>query len=236
MKSLTEMDLEDWELLPDDDGYLEIKDDGGKQVYSRTYPNSSLSPSSPTLFQMNYFICPPKSVEITNNQDQAPIQITSFSAAVDPDPVSQVFFKKLKEPEFVDMKLDSPKSPGSSLGIIPQLDFQFDENREEKEGNNLEMVMKSEKMKLNDEDADEGGLNIWKWSLSGIGAICSFGVVAATFCIFSFNKHHHHNHKLQFQIYTDDKRMKQVVHDASKLNEAMRRAHITFGGYYEASL
>ncbi|KAI3446380.1 hypothetical protein Pfo_003045 [Paulownia fortunei] len=300
MKSLNHMDLEEWELLPDE-GFLEINDDGGKKIYSRKYHKGSTS-----VFQMNYFICPPKSspefVENTGHprvpnqllpvpidlepttlkpRDQEPVKkeatkipveikmmppeapsenIKSFSTGVlaaDQDPVSQVFFKKMKETEFVDMKVDSPKS-SPSRGIMPQIEgagaFQFEEKgdpcKEEAKVDSEMVIKKNKNMEYDLEGSDDGGgLNIWKWSLTGIGAICSFGVAAATFCIISFsshrkNKHPHQNQKLQFQIYTNDKRIKQVVHHASKLNEAISavrgvpitRAHITFGGYYDASL
>ena len=95
-------------------------------------------------------------------------------------------------------------------------------------------------------EENNGGINLWKWSLSGIGAICSFGVAAATICIIIFGSHQRskqrqQNQKLRFQIYTDDKRIKQVVQHATKLNEAIsavrgvpiQRAHITIGGYYD---
>ncbi|KAA8516270.1 hypothetical protein F0562_016563 [Nyssa sinensis] len=169
----------------------------------------------------------------------------------DQDMVSQIFFKKMKKNEFVDMKMDSPKS--GSKGIIPQIDagtFQFEDKREAME---VEKELVSKTSKLDSEMKQEakweeksGGLNIWKWSSTGIGAICSFGVAAATICIFIMgnsqrNKHHQQNQKLRFQIYTDDKRIKQVVEHATKLNAAMSavggvpltRAHITFGGYYD---
>jgi len=88
------------------------------------------------------------------------------------------------------------------------------------------------------------GLNLWKWGLSGIGAICSFGVVAATVCIIilgSGSKQSHH-HKISFHVYQDDnKRISQVV-NTSKYNEAisaakgvpLTRARVTFGGYFDA--
>nr|GMD88001.1 uncharacterized protein LOC109150158 isoform X1 [Ipomoea batatas] len=94
-----------------------------------------------------------------------------------------------------------------------------------------------------------GGFNLWQWSLSGIGAICSFGVAAATTICIVFienqqkHKRHHQNHNIRFQIYTHhDKRIKEVVEHASKLKEAIStargvpftRAHITFGGYCDA--
>ncbi|KAK9289465.1 hypothetical protein L1049_007620 [Liquidambar formosana] len=183
----------------------------------------------------------------------------------DQDAVSQVFFKKMKENEFVDMKMDSPKS--GNRGITHQIDagtLQFDDKGEGYRGEALENKA-SPKMKIEKEMANKknnmdseikeevnwegnhGGLNIWKWSSTGIGTLCSIGVAAATICILILgsqqkNKQHQQNQKLQFQIYTDDKRIKQVVHHATKLNEAISavrgvplssRAHITFGGYYD---
>ncbi|GAV78954.1 hypothetical protein CFOL_v3_22419 [Cephalotus follicularis] len=175
---------------------------------------------------------------------------------VDQDAVSQVFFKKMKENEFVDMKMDSPKS--SSRGIMPQIDagaFNFDDKTEAYRGDTIETInfprnkeLVAKKSHIVDSDSKEentGGLiNIWKWSLtSGIGAICSFGVAAATMCIIILGNHQRskQHQDFRFQIYTDDKRIKQVVHHATKLNEAISAvrgmpitgAHITFGGYHE---
>ncbi|KAM7250909.1 hypothetical protein ACFE04_022792 [Oxalis oulophora] len=195
----------------------------------------------------------------------------SASAAVDQDTVSQVFFKKN---EFVDMKLeDSPKSPSNTntnnnnnTRIVPQIDaaavnFNFDDDNIK-----VEVSTKKKSTEFDDDDDDHKSvlqevvvedndghnnrLDLWKMSLTGIGAICSFGVAAATICIILFGTHHRikHNYnnnqkKLHFQIYTDDKqRIKQVVHHATKLNEAISsvrgvpvtRAHISFGGYYDA--
>ncbi|KAL2466242.1 hypothetical protein Adt_42093 [Abeliophyllum distichum] len=264
------MDLQEWEILPDD-GFLEIHDDGGKKIYSRKYgsgPNSVL--------ETNYFVCPSKSTPTKTNQllhlepkilkpsdqemisKQVPVEIkimpsalpekikpfnTGSASEADQDLVSQVFFKKMKEPEFVDMKVESPKSSRSE--IMPQIDgagfFQFEENGEALESKSCEGDSEME-MEM---DENNWGLNIWKWSLTGIGAICSFGVAAATVCIVVFGTRQkskqEQNQKLQFQIYTNDKRIKQVVHHATKLNEAisavrgvpLTRAHVTFGGYYE---
>ncbi|KAI3474494.1 hypothetical protein Pfo_029404 [Paulownia fortunei] len=296
MNSLNHMDLQDWELLPDE-GFLEIHDGGGKRTCSRKFPKASNS-----AFQMNYDICPPKSspelVEKTGHpgvpnqlvpiridvepsipklQDQElvkkeaakiPIEIKimppeasenikSFNTealGADQDPVSQVFFKKMKETEFVDVKVDSPKS-NSSRGIMPQIEgagvFQFEEKGEpcKESKTDSEMVIKKHNVEPDLEGSDEGGLNIWKWSLTGMGAICSFGLAAASVCIIIFsshrkNKHPQQNQKLQFQIYTNEKRIKQVVQQSSELNEAISavrggpitRAHITFGGYYDAAI
>ncbi|GMH29336.1 hypothetical protein Nepgr_031179 [Nepenthes gracilis] len=178
--------------------------------------------------------------------------------------ISQVFFKKMKENEFVDMKLDSPRS--SNRGFSPPIDVGMHQFGE-KEGNfNGESAVigkkeavgkeKSSKSPNLDGDDDEelacwednnGGLSLLKkWGMTGIGAICSFGFAAATFCIIVLGsrqneKHHRHNQKLQFQIYAHDKGIKEVVHRATRLNEAisavrgapLTRAHITVGGYFE---
>ncbi|CAI9754849.1 unnamed protein product [Fraxinus pennsylvanica] len=175
---------------------------------------------------------------------------TRSASEADEDPVSQVFFKKMKEPEFVDIKVESPKS--SRSGIMPQIDgtgfFPFEENGEAYKVDALDSKSCASKVKGDsamDMEENNWGLNIWKWSLTGIGAICSFGVAAATVSIIIFGSHQkskQQNQKLQFQICTSDKRIKQVVHHASKLNEAisavrgvpLTSAHATFGGYHEA--
>ncbi|KAG2273202.1 hypothetical protein Bca52824_067757 [Brassica carinata] len=85
--------------------------------------------------------------------------------------------------------------------------------------------------------------------LNGIGAVCSFGVAAAaaTVCVLFLGHNNikvckNKNHKLRFQIYSDDhKRMNEAVNHATKVNEAIFamkgvpvvRAQISFGGYYD---
>ncbi|OIV94254.1 hypothetical protein TanjilG_00003 [Lupinus angustifolius] len=165
----------------------------------------------------------------------------------DVDTVSQVFFK-MNENEFVKKEMESPKS--SSRVICPPLDpycLKFEDKDEAME------IMTSPRMKVEKEmfslecDKEEDGFNFWKWSLSGIGSVCTIGVAAAaTICVLYYGSKHKNklqqHHKIQFQIYTDDKRIKQVVQHATKLNEAisvaargvpLSRAHITFGGYYD---
>ncbi|KAH1046172.1 hypothetical protein J1N35_036956 [Gossypium stocksii] len=50
---------------------------------------------------------------------------------------------------------------------------------------------KAENKDVNWEESSDG-LNLWKWNLTGIGAICPFGVVAATFCIIIFGTQQRH--------------------------------------------
>ncbi|XVE90167.1 hypothetical protein DITRI_Ditri20bG0056400 [Diplodiscus trichospermus] len=170
---------------------------------------------------------------------------------------TQVSFRKptYNNDQSVDMtnKMDSPKS--TTRGVIPQIDaagtFNFDDASDvlENKSSPRKKDLVEKKVEYKDDvtwEENSGGLNLWKWSLTGIGAICSFGVAAATFCIVILGSQHRHkqqqqNQKLMFQRYTDDTRMKQVVHHATKLNEAISavrgvpitRAHITFGGYYD---
>ncbi|TKY62902.1 cation channel family protein [Spatholobus suberectus] len=157
------------------------------------------------------------------------------------DTVSQVL-SKIKE-------MESPKSIGRGLFPSPDIGaLKFDDKGEAQE------IMASPRMKIEKEmtimDCDKvedssGGFNFWKWSLNGVGAICSFGVAAATICVLFFGSQQRnkiqHDQKIRFQIYTNDKRIKQVVQHATKLNEAisavngvpMTRARITCGGYYD---
>ncbi|KAL1814207.1 hypothetical protein ACET3Z_024272 [Daucus carota] len=179
-------------------------------------------------------------IQDTNESRLAPNVITEeikspSAVKVDQDFLPQVFFKKMKESDFViDMKMDSPKS--GSRGLAPQIEankFQFEEPTDDQA---------TETMTKNHQE--EHGANMWKWSLTGIGAICSFGVAAAaTICIIIIgNSQQQRKHqKLQFQIYADDKKIKEVVTQTSRLNDAMSaargiplaRAHITYGGYYD---
>lgn len=189
----------------------------------------------------------PREVPSASIQKNAASKIGGLEA--DQDSISQVFFR-MKENEFVDMKMDSPKS--GSRGMLPPIDtMKFDDQGEAME------IMISPRLKIEketvthkeDEDCtwehNKDGFNLWKWSSTGIGAICSFGVAAATVCILFFGSQQrnklHHNHKIRFQIYADDQRIKQVMQQANKMNEAisaaagvpLSRAHITCGGYHD---
>ncbi|KAF8396008.1 hypothetical protein HHK36_017619 [Tetracentron sinense] len=196
-------------------------------------------------------------IEITIRRSVLSENFETPNLGSDQDPISQVFFKKMKENEFVDMKMDSPKS--SSRGSKPQIEvgsIQFEEQGEAYKGEAMEQKTASkgtieQEMVLDSKIKEEtnweggGGLSIGSWRLNGIGSLCSIGIAAATICIFIFGSHQRHKHnqqnqKIRFEIYADEKRIKQVVHHATKLNQAisavrgvpLTRAHITFGGYY----
>lgn len=235
------MDLEEWEVLSDD-GFLEIQDDGGKQIFPRKYAGDPK-----VVFNMNYFICkspiskgifdpegmgdrflpPPMELEKVREVTDFPVeteQVKSPGAVVwETDYiVSQVSFKKMKENEFVDMKMDSPRAGGGGWGIVPQIEaglFQFegddddddDESEVEIDQGGKKRGELDSKGKVKWERENGHGVNILKWSLSGIGAICSFGVAAATVCIIVLGngnqqqRNKQQNQKIQFQIFTDEK-------------------------------
>ncbi|GMP87148.1 hypothetical protein CsSME_00039654 [Camellia sinensis var. sinensis] len=196
------MDLQEWEILPDD-GFLEIHDDGGKKIFSRKYDGSSGSRG--ILPQPQIDAAPKFQFEDTNKKGEETIELE------------------------LELELEFEGKSGSEMRI-------------EKEN----------RMELDSDENGNGGINLWKWSLNGIGAICTFGVAAATICIVILGSHNrnnqHRQQHQQFQIYSDQKRMKQVVQHTSKLNEAMSavrgvavpltvtRAHFTFGGYYNDGL
>lgn len=224
------MDINEWEILSDD-GFIDA--DGFQ--------------NSVTVFDKNYFCTSPKS---RKNTIHVPIQLDTIKVpdddlveekdhvgvikASDEESLSKVFFQ-IKENKLVDMKIDSPKSSGEAMEIMTSPRIKNIERE-----NNVMMNFEKEEEDMN------GGFNFWKWSLTGVGAICSFGVAAATICVLFFGTQHRNklqqDQNIRFQIYTDDKRIKQVVQHATKLNEAfaavrgvpLSRAHITYGGYYES--
>ncbi|CAB4316244.1 unnamed protein product [Prunus armeniaca] len=179
--------------------------------------------------------------------------------------LSQVYFKKTWENEFADMKMDSPKSPTcrsprfmqhqttDAAAAVASIESKITSPRM-KIGEKNNNLFDSEDTKKEEEEEDDDLVkngrdhnrnNIWKLSLTGIGAICSFGFAAATICVLFFGTHQRNKQYQQnqnrYQIYTDDnKRIKQAVEHATKFNEAfsavrgvpITRAHVTFGGHY----
>lgn len=241
------MDLDEWEYLPDD-AFLDFHEQSEKKkvLFSKRYFDStsvfnmyhdyyivqSANPSSSKKLAATDQVAPP--AVVPPNQLAVPVQIQllpppSFVRSTQTpdgekqhtqDPLlSQVHFNKTTwEPESVDMKMDSPKSPtrgGLGFGFVHQTTsdstaaaggakFEFDDYNGE-----LAKVSSSPRMKTDqEEEEEEQGIkrqknNIWKLSFTGIGAICSFGFAAATICVLFLGSHHQSNHK-HLQIYTDD--------------------------------
>ncbi|CAN8260527.1 unnamed protein product [Cochlearia groenlandica] len=241
------MDLEEWELIHND---LHL-DEEEEDHHEKSAMDNYLCPSTQKPLHHKTEHPPPGSIVAhTDLLPQVPIAWEPVSdhenkkIPNEPDPKEDLLkdsvfsppresFKKTKETEFADMKID-PKSKITS-GNDDEKPYEYDlgEKKEEDE------VKKSER------------LNLWRIGLNGIGSVCSFGVAAAaaaTVCVFFLG---HNNIKicknkkqvLRFQVYSDgnNKRMKEVVNHATKLNEAIFamkgvpvvRAQISFGGYYD---
>ncbi|XP_058722683.1 uncharacterized protein LOC131594533 [Vicia villosa] len=213
------MDLDEWESISDD-GYFEME---------------YLHPSPPRKQNQLVPLQIPLDLKIGNTSKDVVLlkdmpKHQSFEEDQEEN-VSQVFFK-IKENEFVDMKIESPKSSSSKEMVTsPRMIIEKD--------------VFGEKEDSSWEEENNSGFSLWKWSLSGVGAICTFGVVVASICVVYFGsqqrKKLQQDKKIMFQIYADDKRIKQVVQHATKLNEAISavrgvpitRAHITVGGNYD---
>ncbi|KAG8098679.1 hypothetical protein GUJ93_ZPchr0013g33982 [Zizania palustris] len=73
--------------------------------------------------------------------------------------------------------------------------------------------------------SEHNGFSVGKLRVNGVGALCSFGVAAATSCIFLLGGwqllQKRQNQKNQFQMYGDNERIQQVVQQASRLNQAV---------------
>lgn len=144
--------------------------------------------------------------QATNENRDKPKLITGnieslSTLATDQDSVFQVYCKKLEGNDSVnDMKMNSPKSSSKGI-VIDASKFHFEEKTDHSQIN--ETMIEKEK----EDDAD--GVNMWKWSLTGIGAICSFGfAAAATICVIILGngqQQRKYHHKLQFQIGADAK-------------------------------
>ncbi|KAJ0244536.1 hypothetical protein HA466_0191540 [Hirschfeldia incana] len=249
-----EMDLEEWELLPSPkNSFKDLDDDedcNGAMVMD-------YFPCSSTQEPLQKIESPPRFGVDPTNVIQVPIGCEPVldhenkMTPNDPDPTQTLltdsvlsptlYFTKTKETKFADMKVDPPAritSPASLIHAAKPSDCEgSDDLRGKKEDDDVR--------------SDHGGekANLWKIGLNGIGAICSFGVAAATATVCVLFLGHNNikvcknkNHKLRFQIYSDDnKRMKEVVNHATKVNEAIFamkgvpvvRAQISFGGYYD---
>ncbi|KAI3991370.1 hypothetical protein MKX01_034689 [Papaver californicum] len=279
-KHSNQMDLDEWEVLSDD-GFFELHhhdhskklltiDSGFDDYFICPSPKKSVDKKDmnnqlvPVTIQLEQKKEKKKTEEeqiVVKEMIKVPIVEIKTPKLVlvgeDQDTVSQVFFKKMKENEFVDMKLDSPKSVSRGIKAPPveSVSIQFEDKEEiienkkiddqEAVKNYLDSDMEKDQRNLEESNGGGGGLHIWKWRIAGIGALCSIGITAATICIFIIGnrkkqKHHQQDQKYRIQIYAEDKRIKQVVHHATKLNHAISAARgvplskwCSFGGYLD---
>ncbi|KAK4405002.1 hypothetical protein Sango_0868800 [Sesamum angolense] len=166
---------------------------------------------------MDYFICPPQLLPKTIHPPQptiphlqlpdhqplltkTPLPIppaqasarinTSFTTSADQHPVSPDKFYETGLMMTLDSKTTwviMPQAQTEGAGV-----FHFQEKKDPCKDDSITSVIKKNDKKLLFEL--EGGFNIWKWSFNGLGAICSFGVAAATFClIINFSTHRNKN-------------------------------------------
>ncbi|XP_074307044.1 uncharacterized protein LOC141642223 [Silene latifolia] len=253
------MDLDEWEILSDG-GFVDQHEDqeGNKMKNTTLIDMDYFENISDQEKKKNNLMVIPVPIKFDHDQEEEeeeipeeevtklPIIESSYDQNFDDqEMISKVFFKKLKENQFVDTKMDVGTYEFVKKG-------EKDENFGVKNPENDEklVVYEEKKVKMEEDDEKEhenGGVKIWKWAMTGMGALVSFGFAAATVSLIVFsNKHkdgkNSKNQELHFQIYSHDKRFKQVVRRAKRLNEAisvmrgapMTRAHITIGGYYEA--
>ncbi|AED92511.1 unnamed protein product [Arabidopsis thaliana] len=279
------MDLEDWEILPKIN-YKGLELDLGHEEdheVTKMMRNTAKSfdsdyficPIQDSVGKTEFLhqrssVVPTQLLQIPITWEPlSPVDDKDHNKYLDPDfsepdpelltesfPSPRITFKKSKETEFADMKIDSPAARFTSP--LPQNDERHSDSEGGLGGESYDEIMGSEVEESSDlsskkeVDWDEGErTNLWKKGLNGIGAICSFGVAAAaaTICVFflghnsSIQGGRNKNQILRFQIYSDDnKRMNEVVKHATKLNEAISvmkglpvaRAQISFGGYYDA--
>ncbi|MCD7449323.1 hypothetical protein HAX54_051264 [Datura stramonium] len=225
------MDLQEWELLSDN-GLLEVlHDDRGKFLPMGYASDSKRVPNQlviPLLIQQEPSIQKPQEDDEVIKEVITKVPVEGATVLQDEeDKVSQVFFKKMKETEFENMKLDSPKfsNKTTSISQIDSMNFPFEDKAEVLEVEKESVI----KERDTNEENNNGGINLWNWRLTGVGAICSFGfaAAAAVATIFIFigkhqkQKQHKQNQKLKFQ-FSDDKKIKQVVQQpATKLNEVI---------------
>uniref|UniRef100_A0A1D1YMG3 Vacuolar protein sorting-associated protein 26 n=1 Tax=Anthurium amnicola TaxID=1678845 RepID=A0A1D1YMG3_9ARAE len=267
--SAMERDLEEWEFLSDD-GFVDLaRPDTGKggALLSRARGPGFGVPKG--LLDVNYFVCPPPHLlllppgspgsELADDKDPdagfaGGIKVAPRVMLANQEVISQVFFRKLGESEFADMKMDSPPRSPTSRGVKPLAEAIAGPVVEYEEKGGVSPHEEEEEEVVESEiEGGRGfwesfGFSIWRWRIKGVGALCSIGVAAAaaTICIFVLSgrqrqKHQQQNQKLQFQIYHDDQSFKQVVQQAARLNHAISvvrgvpatRAHVSFGGYYD---
>lgn len=197
-----DLDLDEWELLPDD-GFLngkKKKKNSPNEFEEAPVPDDGFVngkakeksiPKAKELMEI-----PKPDVDFIREIREAPKETTSHEEVIS----DALFYnKKVQDQKFADME------------IAPEKD---DDDYNESEAAEDEGDRKDVDPIKKDRCCWDGfGLNIWKWKLTGIGALCSIGVAAAattTICMFILGstqrqKQHHMNQKLPLKIYPDDK-------------------------------
>ncbi|WOL04229.1 hypothetical protein Cni_G12950 [Canna indica] len=282
-KSCLKMELDDWEFIPDSNSFLDFSHDTknnlllaelivdmdyfmpSEEEHNSIFPKQALPPPVPHPTPENKNGKPDESLDrefkdggvVPPPPPPPPVILLNHHQ----DVVSQVFFKKLKENEIAERKVESSLSSWSNArgAIVSHAEQAHFNEDEEAAHDNLALEnspSEEEEMEVEDKAC---GFYAWRLRLAGIGAFCSMGaaVTAATFCIMIFGGgggggRLQQKQRIQFSICADDRvvfssiakefnRMKEM---ASRLNQAvpgvrgsaaMRSAHISFGGYYASA-
>ncbi|KAM0927808.1 hypothetical protein ACQ4PT_002073 [Festuca glaucescens] len=252
--SMDVISLDDWELLPDQESsfFMEEYSVGGKdQILFR---------ANLVMIDMDHFTpaSHPSPYDcILDEEAKKPHMPPLFQDASAQDPV--VEFKDIGVVHTQSSREES--APKVTEVLISDADEEeeeevikwcagIDEDCEEDEV----MVEAAPDLRNEEEEGVKGdmaglecvGFSVGKLRVNSVGAICSFGVAAATFCILLLggtqqNQKKMQSPKIQFQMYAADERIQQAVEQASMLNQAMSsvmggastRASISFGGYYD---
>ncbi|KAJ3687219.1 hypothetical protein LUZ61_016383 [Rhynchospora tenuis] len=239
------MDLDEWEVIPSTKPYLHVS---SKELLSFLGPD--------VLVETDYFRCPTPGLSPSPSEHQ---QQEEEEKEVEEQEAEEEEEEEEMPKEFKDIGISTefrkeerspaptpaPTSPVNWLEPDPMV-FSHGTIMTEKEE---VMQMERKKEVVVEEEKDCTGFNLWGLSVHGIGAICSFGVAtAATLCVFalstasaSSNVRVRSSPNIQFQIFSDDKRIKDVVQRATGLNHAISAARgitiptaqISFGGHYE---
>lgn len=201
--------MEEWEFLPDNKAFLGFSHDGAKDVLLKEL-----------IVDTNYFSSPSRDVAAPlssdptagdNPNDEAPTEGFKDIGVVPPvisanqrQVVRQVFFKKLKENELVDMKVAS----NAMEAITPRLEpEQIRFGEEGKEGAPMVNEKDQTGSEIKGKACGDGfGFTLWNWRLTGIRAFCCVGAAAAaTICIFILGGRPQQKQRIQFGIHADDK-------------------------------
>ncbi|URD95014.1 hypothetical protein MUK42_30329 [Musa troglodytarum] len=173
--------MEEWEFLPDNKTFLGFSHDGAKDALLKEL-----------IVDTDYFSSPSRDVAPPrdNPNDEAPDKgfkdigvVPPVTSANQREVVRQVFFKKLKENELVDMKVASDAMEAITPRLEPE-QIQFGEE-EGKEGAPMVKEKEQTGSEIKGKACGDGfGFTLWNWRLTGIRAFCCVGAAAAaTICI-----------------------------------------------------
>ncbi|KAF8708512.1 hypothetical protein HU200_029875 [Digitaria exilis] len=216
--------LDDWEILPDHKGSSFLEEEcsnGGHGAVGGTLDEETKKPGLPS--EGAYWHDP----------------VTEFKdiAVMPAEPRREEIVSKVTELVIYDSEEDDMIEPPASV-----------KEADADQGEVLVAADAPEGQCAREEEAfNRSGISVGNLRVNGVGALCSFGVAAATFFIFLLGggkqlQQKRQDHKIQLQMYAGDERIQQVVQQASRLNQTMSsvmggassaRASISFGGYYQ---